>query len=163
MLNYERLTELVHFKICELNFELVHVESELSQHWLWLCVSVSPTCTICVTDRRRRQARSVQSVFRRNTRLSASAFASDAFWTVEPLMTTAALNRPLARGDFSRVHTEVPPDTRGPKHTRFITQLSTINYHHLKSPSHQYITKQIEKYYNYNTITVCTFMDCIRE
>ena len=21
------------FKICELNFELVHVESELSQHW----------------------------------------------------------------------------------------------------------------------------------
>jgi hypothetical protein len=32
MLNYERLTELIHFKICELNFELVHVESELSQH-----------------------------------------------------------------------------------------------------------------------------------
>ena len=26
--------ELVHFKICELNFELVHVESELSQHCL---------------------------------------------------------------------------------------------------------------------------------
>ena len=117
---------------------------------LWLRVSVSPTCRICVTDRLRRQARSVQSVFRRNTRLSASAFASDAFWTVEPLMTTAALNRPLARGDFSRVHTEVPPDTGGPKHTRFITQLSTINYHHLKSPSHQYITKQIEKYYNYS-------------
>jgi hypothetical protein len=104
---------------------------------------VSPTCTICVTDRRRRQARSVQSVFRRNTRLSASAFASDAFWTVEPLMTTAALNRPLARGDFSRVHTEVPPDTGGPKHTRFITQLSTINYHHHKSPLHQYITKTL--------------------
>ena len=33
MLNYERLTELVHLKICELNFELVHIESELSQHW----------------------------------------------------------------------------------------------------------------------------------
>ena len=26
------MTELVNFKICELNFELVHVESELSQH-----------------------------------------------------------------------------------------------------------------------------------
>ena len=36
MLNYERLTELVHFKICELNFELVHVESELSQHCTYL-------------------------------------------------------------------------------------------------------------------------------
>ena len=32
MLNYELWTELLHFKICELNFELVHVESELSQH-----------------------------------------------------------------------------------------------------------------------------------
>jgi len=30
---YELWTELIYFKICELNFELVHVESELSQHW----------------------------------------------------------------------------------------------------------------------------------
>jgi len=27
--------ELVHFKMCEMNFELVHVEIELSQHCLW--------------------------------------------------------------------------------------------------------------------------------
>jgi len=33
-LKYELWTELVHFKMCELNFELVDVESELSQHWL---------------------------------------------------------------------------------------------------------------------------------
>ena len=32
MFNYELWTELVHFKMCELNFELVHVETELSQH-----------------------------------------------------------------------------------------------------------------------------------
>jgi len=29
-LKYELWTEVVHFKMCELNFELVHVESELS-------------------------------------------------------------------------------------------------------------------------------------
>jgi len=33
IVKYELWTELVCFKICELNFELVHVESELSQHW----------------------------------------------------------------------------------------------------------------------------------
>ena len=27
--------ELIYFKMCELNFELVHVESELTQHWSW--------------------------------------------------------------------------------------------------------------------------------
>ena len=32
MFDYEVWTELVHFKVCELNVELVHVESELSQH-----------------------------------------------------------------------------------------------------------------------------------
>lgn len=30
ILNDALRTELVHFKLCELNFELVHVESELS-------------------------------------------------------------------------------------------------------------------------------------
>ena len=43
-MNYERLTELVHFKICELNFELVHVESELSQH----CTHISVVIQRCV-------------------------------------------------------------------------------------------------------------------
>ena len=31
--NFELWTEVVHFKICELNFEIGHVESELSQHY----------------------------------------------------------------------------------------------------------------------------------
>jgi len=33
------MNELVHFKMCELNFELVHAESELSQH----CRSIRST------------------------------------------------------------------------------------------------------------------------
>jgi len=32
---YELWTELVYFTIYELNFELVHVESEISQRWLF--------------------------------------------------------------------------------------------------------------------------------
>lgn len=28
--------ELVNFKLCEPNFELIHLESELSQHWILL-------------------------------------------------------------------------------------------------------------------------------
>lgn len=60
-------------------------------------------------ERPRRQARSLQSVFFRNTRLSDSAFSSVAFSTYEPLISTAAWNRPLASGDVIKVHTEVPP------------------------------------------------------
>ncbi len=35
------MNELVHFESCELNYELVHVENELSQHW----PSVAPALT----------------------------------------------------------------------------------------------------------------------
>lgn len=68
-----------------------------------------PTCRTCLTDRCRRQVRSLQPVLFRNTRLSSSARSRDALRTDEPLMSTAAWNRPFASGDVIRVQTEVPP------------------------------------------------------
>lgn len=60
-------------------------------------------------DSPRRHVTSVQPVFFRKARLEDSACSRVALRMEEPLMSTAARNRPFASGDVIRVHTEVPP------------------------------------------------------
>lgn len=76
----------------------------------------SRTCSTCWTDRRLRQVASLQPVFSRNTRLSASACSRLLLKTYEPLRSTAARKRPLAMGDVIRAHTDVPPSGRRTNH-----------------------------------------------
>lgn len=70
------------------------------------------TCSTCWTDKLLRQLLFLQPDFSRNTWLAALASSGVALKMYEPLMSTAALNRPLAKGDTIRVHTEVPPFRR---------------------------------------------------
>lgn len=44
--NYELRPELVYLKMCELNFELVQIEKEFSQHWVKMCVALMQTVAI---------------------------------------------------------------------------------------------------------------------